>query len=60
MYPEDSPFLDQVAQRATGQVNQFCAEWNVNREIGQDVVKLALFDIILYIGMHSSSSPGII
>lgn len=48
-YPPNSPQLDQIAQRASQQVDQLCAQWRVNREIGQDIVKLALFDIVLYI-----------
>ena len=48
-YPPNSPQLDQIAQKASQQVDQLCQTWKVNREIGQDIVKLALFDIILYI-----------
>ena len=51
-YPPQSPQLDQMAQRAAGQVDRLCQQWHVNREIGQDIVKLALFDIILYIGEY--------
>lgn len=43
--------LDQIAQRASQQVDQLCQRWRINREIGSDVVKLGLYDIILYIGM---------
>lgn len=51
-YPPNSPQLDQMAQRAASQVDQLCQTWHVNREIGQDIVKLALFDVILYIGEY--------
>lgn len=49
MYPPNSPILDQIAGKVTTQVDQLCAAWRVPREIGQDIVKLALFDVILYI-----------
>jgi hypothetical protein len=50
-YPQNSPILDQIASRAPGQVGQLCQRWRLPQEIGNDIVKLALFDIILYIGM---------
>lgn len=49
MYPPNSPAVDQIAARVTTQVDQLCATWRVPREVGQDIVKLALFDVILYI-----------
>ncbi|KAK2813365.1 hypothetical protein FQN50_000680 [Emmonsiellopsis sp. PD_5] len=49
MYPPGSPALDQIASRITNQVDHFCSTWKVPREVGQDIVKLALFDVILYI-----------
>lgn len=48
-YPPGSPQLDQIAQVAAQKVQALCNEWRVNREIGQDIVKLALYDVILYI-----------
>ncbi|PGH29412.1 hypothetical protein GX50_07834 [[Emmonsia] crescens] len=49
MYPPNSPVLDQIASRVTNQIDQLCATWRVPREVGQDILKLALFDVILYI-----------
>lgn len=49
MYPPNSPAIDQIASRVTNQVDHLCATWRVPREVGQDIVKLALFDVILYI-----------
>ncbi|KAI9840756.1 MAG: hypothetical protein M1837_001330 [Sclerophora amabilis] len=49
MYPPNSPALEQVAGRVTNQVDQLCAAWRVPREVGQDIVKIALYDVILYI-----------
>jgi hypothetical protein len=60
MYPPNSPVVDQMAQRATQQVEQLCMNWRVNREIGQDIVKLALFDIILYIGAFVRPMMGMV
>lgn len=48
-YPPNSPQLDQIASRASSQVQQLAAQWRVNPEIAQDIVKLALYDIILYV-----------
>ncbi|MCJ1366687.1 hypothetical protein MMC16_005817 [Acarospora aff. strigata] len=49
MYPPNHPDLDRIANQAPGKVDQLCANWGVPREVGQDIAKLALFDIILYI-----------
>lgn len=56
MIPPDHPSLDKYASRAASQVDQLCTRWRVPREVGQDLVKLALFDIILYIGKVLSAS----
>ena len=47
--------LDQIAATVTNQVDRLCSTWRVPKEVGQDIVKLALFDIILYIGKTRSS-----
>jgi hypothetical protein len=47
----DPRLLDQICQAAPGKVDHLCQTWRVPREVGQDIVKLALFDIIFYIGM---------
>lgn len=49
MYPPNSPVIDQIVSRITNQVDQICAGWRIPREVGADIVKLALFDIVLYI-----------
>ena len=43
--------LDAIAAKAPAKVDQLCARWNVPKEVGQDIVKLALYDIVIYIGM---------
>ncbi|KAF2138762.1 uncharacterized protein K452DRAFT_233424 [Aplosporella prunicola CBS 121167] len=48
-YPPNSPVLDQIAQRASAQIPQLCQRWRVPQEIGNDVAKLGLFDVVLYI-----------
>jgi hypothetical protein len=49
MYPPNSPLLDQIAQRAPQQVDKLCQAWSIHREAAQDIVQLALYDIVLYI-----------
>jgi hypothetical protein len=58
MFPNPQ-ILDQICQVAPAKVEQLCQTWRVPREVGQDIVKLALFDIIIYVGnspeyFHSS------
>ncbi|OCK81848.1 hypothetical protein K432DRAFT_380906 [Lepidopterella palustris CBS 459.81] len=48
-YPPNSPALDQIASRAPAQVAQLCHKWRVGKEVGNDIVKLGLYDIVLYI-----------
>lgn len=48
-YPPNSPILDQIAQKAPSLINQVVQRWRVAKEIANDVVKLALYDIVLYI-----------
>ncbi|KAF4553852.1 Hypothetical protein D9617_6g095850 [Elsinoe fawcettii] len=48
-YPPNSPLLDQVANKASYQVDRLCAQWRINKEIANDIVKLALYDIVLFI-----------
>lgn len=48
-YPPNSPALDQIANRATQQVEVLAQQWRIPREIAQDIVRLALYDVVLYI-----------
>jgi len=48
-YPPNSPILDQIAQQAAPKVNQIIQRWRVAKEIANDIVKLALYDVVLYI-----------
>ncbi|KAI9667875.1 MAG: hypothetical protein M1821_000694 [Bathelium mastoideum] len=48
-YPPGSPAVDQIAQKASYQVDQLCSAWRIPKEIGNDIVQLALYDVVLYI-----------
>lgn len=57
MIPPNDPRLDRYAARGAAQVNELCRRWKVPLEVGRDVIKLALFDIILFIGKGISLFP---
>lgn len=42
--------LDRIAQDAPSKINQVIQRWRIQKEIANDIVKLALYDIVLYIG----------
>merc|ERR1711939_437164 len=48
-YPPNSPVLDQIANKAAQQVLGLCQRWRIPMEIGNDLVKLGLYDIVIYI-----------
>lgn len=48
-YPPSSPVIDQIANRAPALINQVIQRWRIAKEIANDIVKLALYDIVLYI-----------
>ena len=50
MIPLNDPRLDKYASLAPTKVEQLSRQWGIPMEVGRDLVKLALFDIILYIG----------
>lgn len=50
MIPLNDPRLDRYASIAASQIDQICARWQIQKEVAQDLVKLALFDIMIYIG----------
>ena len=54
MIQPNDPRLDRYATVAASKIEQLCSRWNIGMEVGQDLVKLALFDIVLYIGTSSS------
>ena len=57
-YPPNDPRIAQIAQQAGPKVNQVIQRWRVAKEIANDIVKLALYDIVLYIGRLRNSAYG--
>ncbi len=55
MIPLNDPRLDRYAALAPAKVEHLCNQWQIPMEVGRDLVKLALFDVILYIGRWYSS-----
>ncbi|OAG20638.1 hypothetical protein CC77DRAFT_1061217 [Alternaria alternata] len=41
--------LDRIAQDAPSKINQVIQRWRIQKEISNDIVKLALYDVVLYI-----------
>ena len=41
--------LPQIAQRAVQQVDRLCQAWHIQKELANDIVRLALYDVIIYI-----------
>lgn len=48
-YPPNSPALQQIAGIAASKIEPLCQQWKLPREIGYDLIKLALYDIVLYV-----------
>lgn len=48
-YPPGSQVIEQIAQKAPQLISQVISRWKLPKEIANDVVKLALYDIWLYI-----------
>ena len=48
-YPPGSPLVERIAQQAGPQIQTLLNQWRIPREIGNDIVKLALYDVVLYI-----------
>ncbi|KAB8291736.1 hypothetical protein EYC80_006532 [Monilinia laxa] len=46
---QNPQILQQISATAPQKIDQLCQAWNVPKELGADIVKLALFDIILFI-----------
>lgn len=50
-FPPGSPNIQRVAQEASQKIPQLCQAWKLTPEIGRDVARLGLYDIILFVGM---------
>jgi hypothetical protein len=48
--------LPQIAQRAAQQVDRLCQAWRIQREIATDIVRLALYDVVIYVDDSGSMS----
>jgi len=53
-YPPGSPDLQRIADKAPTQIDALCRDWQVPKELGIDLVRLGLYDIILYIDNSGS------
>lgn len=42
--------VEAVASRAAAKVAQISQQWRLPQEVGRDLARLGLYDIILYIG----------
>ncbi|KAI9882636.1 MAG: AMP-activated serine/threonine-protein kinase regulatory subunit [Watsoniomyces obsoletus] len=58
LYPLDGRQLSDIAGTISGQVDQLSAAWRVPQEVAVDFIKLALFDVVLYIGRWSSGADS--
>ncbi|KAJ6261976.1 hypothetical protein Dda_2777 [Drechslerella dactyloides] len=48
-YPPNGPKLNAITQSISNQIQQLETSWRIPREVAMDFVKLALFDIVIYI-----------
>lgn len=48
-YQPNSPVLDQLAQRGAQQVQRLAMDWKIDIELAAEVVRLALYDVVLLI-----------
>jgi len=54
--PGGAQRLQQIAARAGQQVDRLCQAWRIQREIATDIVRLALYDVVIYIDDSGSMS----
>jgi len=48
--------LPQIAARAAQQVDRLCQAWRIQKEIANDIVRLALYDVVIYVDDSGSMS----
>lgn len=48
-YPPGSPVIQNIAREASMKIPQLCQQWKLPTEIGRDVARLGLYDIILFV-----------
>lgn len=52
-FPPGSANIDQVASAAERCIPRICQEWRLQPEIGRDLARLGLYDIVIFVGMIS-------
>ncbi|KAI5284868.1 hypothetical protein KEM54_001008, partial [Ascosphaera aggregata] len=55
-YPPGHPAIEGIVNAAPVIIRQVCEEWRIPKEIAQDIVKLALYDIVIFIDDSGSMS----
>lgn len=53
----DPSYITNVARVAGPKVEQLCRSWQIPLEVGKDIVRLALFDIVIYVDDSGSMLP---
>ncbi|KAG2415030.1 hypothetical protein HFD88_006220 [Aspergillus terreus] len=50
-YPPDKldRLVQNLANEAPAKINKLCHEWNVPQEVATDIIKLSLFDVVIYV-----------
>jgi hypothetical protein len=54
----DPSYITNVARTAGPKVESLCQSWQIPLEVGKDIVRLALFDIIIYVDDSGSMLDG--
>lgn len=55
-YKPDDQRIPQIAARAAQQVDRLCQAWRIQKEIANDIVRLGLYDVVIYIDDSGSMS----
>jgi hypothetical protein len=53
----DPSYITNVARTAGPKVESLCRSWQIPLEVGKDIVRLALFDIVIYVDDSGSMLP---
>jgi hypothetical protein len=53
----DPSYINNVARVAGPKVESLCRSWQIPLEVGKDIVRLALFDIVIYVDDSGSMLP---
>jgi len=47
--PPNAPMIDDIARKASFKVADICNQWRIPQEVGRDLARLGLYDVILFI-----------